>query len=100
MAMFNVSSVNFLGWIASMITVVYTTLGLPAQIVKNFKSHSTAGLSLVLFTFLTGTFVSWVLYGIVKPDWFIVVPNGLGALCGCVIVGQIIYYQARKNSET
>ncbi len=89
--------IEILGWIASIITVVYTAFGLPAQILKNFKAGSAEGLSLFLFTFLFLTFTSWVVYGIAKPDWFIVVPNGLGAICAIVLVCQIIYYGLNKK---
>jgi hypothetical protein len=37
-----------------------------------------------------------VVYGFCKPDWFIVVPNGLGAIFAFVIVLQIIFYRKNK----
>jgi len=91
--------VDTLGWIASIITVVYTAFGLPVQIRKNVKGHSASGLSLFLFVFLFLTFTSWVIYGVVKPDWFIVVPNGLGSLCAFILVCQIIYYGSKQNKN-
>jgi len=89
--------VNILGWIASIITVIYTSLGLPAQILKNIRLKSTKGLSLFLFSFLFLTFLSWVVYGFTKADWFIVVPNGLGAFCAFVLVFQITYYSIKSK---
>ena len=63
--------VDILGWIALMITLIYTGLGLPAQIRKNLISRSTGGLSLFMTVLLFLTFSPWVAYGLVKPDWYI-----------------------------
>ena len=74
--------VDILGWIALIITLIYTGLGLPAQIRKNLLSRSTGGLSLFMTVLLFLTFSTWVAYGLVKPDWYIVVPNlTLCSLC-------------------
>ena len=89
--------IDILGWIACIITIIYTAFGLPVQIKKNYSIGSTEGLSLFLFCFLFLTFTSWVIYGFCKPDWFIVVPNGLGAVFAFVIVVQIIYYNSRNK---
>ena len=88
--------VNIVGYIASFITIVYTAVGMPNQIIKNYKLKSAESLSLFLFVTLFFTFTSWVVYGILKPDWFICIPNALGAICASIIVYQIIYYG--KNS--
>ncbi|HJO95623.1 MAG TPA: SemiSWEET family transporter [Victivallales bacterium] len=88
----DIGMVDVFGWTASIITIIYTAIGLPAQIIKNFKAGTASGLSLFLFVFLFLTFTSWVVYGIFKPDWFIVVPNGLGAICAFILVCQILYY--------
>ena len=90
------NTTELLGWIACIITIIYTTLGLPAQIKKNINNQNTSGLSLFLFVVLSFTFISWVSYGLYKPDWFIVIPNGLGALFAVILVFQIFYY-GRKN---
>ena len=88
--------ITTLGWIASIITVIYTSLGLPSQIKKNYHLKTTKGLSLFLFIFLCMTFISWVVYGVMKPDWFIVVPNGLGAFFSFIIIIQIFYYRGKS----
>ena len=86
------NSINIIGYLASFITIVYTAIGLPNQIVKNYRLKSIEGLSLFLFVTLFFTFTSWVIYGILKPDWFIGVPNALGGLCTFIIICQILYY--------
>jgi uncharacterized protein with PQ loop repeat len=82
-----------IGYIASFITIIYTAIGMPNQIVKNYKIKCVKSLSLFLFITLFLTFSSWVVYGMVKPDWFIGIPNALGAICAFIITCQIIYYK-------
>ena len=84
--------VDILGWIALIITLIYTGLGLPAQIRKNLLTRSTGGLSLFMTVLLFLTFSTWVAYGLVKPDWYIVVPNLTGAVCALVILWQFWRY--------
>ncbi|WP_151193860.1 SemiSWEET family transporter [Cysteiniphilum sp. JM-1] len=92
--------VTTVGWIATVITVIYTLFGLPMQIRTNFKRKSAEGLSLLLFCFLFLTFLSWVFYGGLKSDYFIVVPNGLGAFFAFIVLGQIILYSKRQEVES
>ncbi|MCF6766202.1 SWEET family sugar transporter [Thiotrichales bacterium 19S3-7] len=87
------------GWIATTITIIYTMFGLPMQVRTNYKRKSTEGLSLLLFCFLFLTFLSWVIYGLLKADYFIVVPNGLGACFALIILGQIIIYSEKKYEK-
>lgn len=86
-----------LGWIASVITVIYTAIGLPTQIVKNFKIRSGEGLSLFLFIILLLTFISWVVYGLAIFNWFIIIPNGFGGICSMILTIQIIYYKTKNK---
>lgn len=89
--------IDTIGYIACVITIVYTSFGLPNQILKNYKLKSTASLSLMLFVLLFFTFSSWVVYGIIKPDWFVAIPNALGAFFAFILVCQIIYYSNQQK---
>ncbi len=42
------------------------------------------------------TFSTWVAYGLVKPDWYIVVPNLTGAVCALIILWQFWKYGTRE----
>ena len=87
--------ITVVGYIASFITIVYTAVGMPNQIIKNHKIKSAESLSLFLFVTLFFTFTSWVVYGVLKPDWFICIPNALGAVCAFIIVFQIVCYRKK-----
>ncbi len=87
--------VDILGWIALIITLIYTGLGLPVQIRQNLIRRSTGGLSLFMTVLLCLTFSSWVAYGLVKTDWYIIIPNLTGAVCAFVILWQFWKYGTR-----
>ncbi len=88
-------TINIVGITASIISVIYTGLGMPVQIYKNYSSKSTAGLSLSMMILLFMTLISWVVYGILKSDWYIIIPNFIGSLSVTVIFIQFWLY--RKN---
>lgn len=92
------SIVDIWGWIALVITVIYTCFGLPVQIYKNFKSKSTEGLSLFLMIMLLFTFSSWVVYATVKQpkDWYVIASNFPGAVCVLIILTQFVLYRRPK----
>jgi uncharacterized protein with PQ loop repeat len=86
--------VDTIGLTACIITTAYTSLGMPVQIFQNYKTKSTAGLSLPMMCMALCTFTSWVIYGFVKPspDWYVIVSNGPGVLCiGCILLQFYLY---------
>jgi uncharacterized protein with PQ loop repeat len=90
-------TVNEVGFMAFLITVTYTSFGLPLQIKENFKRKSTKGQSPLMVVLLFFTFISWVVYGTLIEDWFIVGSNAPGALCIAVVLVQFILYRKVKQ---
>jgi uncharacterized protein with PQ loop repeat len=90
-------TVDIVGITASFISVIYTGLGMPVQIYKNFKVKSTKGLSLSMMILMFSTLTSWVIYGILKIDWYIVIPNFIGMITVSIIFVQFWIY--RKSSK-
>ncbi len=87
--------IDIVGWTAAVITLVYTALGLPMQIRKNSVNKSTKGLSLFMTALMFLTFSSWVVYAILKRDWYILAPNFVGAVGVFVILVQFWLYRVR-----
>jgi|GEM_PF-2533872 len=85
-------TVTVFAWTATIITLLYTALGLPSQIRKNAICKSTDGLSLFMAVLLFATMTSWVVYGMLISNWFIVVPNSVGGVCSGIILFQIWKY--------
>ena len=80
------SSAVLIGWIATVITIAYTSMGLPTQIRAVLKQKSTHGLSLFMTVMLFLTFTSWSFYGAAKSDIFLLIPNMIGSLCAGVLL--------------
>jgi uncharacterized protein with PQ loop repeat len=91
-------AVELAGYLALVITVLYTCLGIPAQIRQNVKHKSTTGLSKSTYILSLLCFSVWVVYGALKnpKDWFIIVSNFPGAVFVAVILYQFWLYRAKK----
>ncbi len=88
---------DVIGWIAFSITVVYTCIGLPIQVRKNYVKKSTAGLSFFMMVVLFFTFSIWITYGLVKSpkDWYIIGSNIPGMGCVSIILCQFWIYRSK-----
>lgn len=84
---------EIIGWAAVAITLAYTLLGLPMQILKNHRTQSTGGLSLLMIGLLFVTFIMWVAYGVARNDIIIIIPNTVGTLCVSVLLAQFWRYR-------
>ena len=87
--------INIIGWAAAVITLIYTALGLPMQIRKNWINKSTSGLSLFMTLLMFFTFSSWVVYSFLKQDWYIFAPNVTGAIGALTLLFQFVLYRSR-----
>lgn len=89
---------QILGFIAAGITTIYTLIGVPSQVMKNYKRKSTEGLALLSVGILFVGFVVWVFYALSMEEvnYFILIPNALGAIGNAVILGQMTFYKSKK----
>ena len=92
---------QLLGWTALFITVVYTCVGLPSQIRRNYTSKSTMGLSLFMIVMLSLTFTAWLAYGLAASprNWFLVGSNVPGVVLVLVILYQFWIYRNRSRGK-
>lgn len=86
---------DIVGFTAFLVTLIYTCLGLPAQIRKNYRSRSTSGLSVATIGLMAVAFSTWVVYAVLKEDWYILGSNFPGAVFAFIILSQFWLY--RKN---
>ena len=89
------SLVNILGWSALSITIIYASFGIFTQVIQNFKRKSTSGLSLVMIILSFITFFIWFLYGVMKPDFYISIPNLIGSIITAMILVQFWIYRKK-----
>lgn len=90
---------DYLGILAVIITLVYTSLGFPVQIKNNYKRKTTKGLSLFFMVMSTSTFFVWSTYAYSKNpiDWYMFFSNIPGIIFGIIILFQFWYYRKRGD---
>lgn len=79
----------WIGNFAMITTCIYTGLSMPVQIYEIIKKHSMESFSPFMLIMLFATFLSWVVYSLFankKIDWFIFVPNLMGAIGSLILI--------------
>ena len=89
-------TIEVLGWIAFLITLVFTCVGLPVQIYRNHATKS-VGFAIPMIFLQLLTFSSWVIYGLSKNDWYIVGSNFPGAIGILIILCQCWIYRGASR---
>ena len=87
-----------LGWLASIGSIVYLSVGLPFQIHKNYRNKSTSGISLPLVIFMCTSILLWLAYAWTKEpnrDWFIFASNFPGLVFSLLLLAQFYIYRRR-----
>ncbi|MFA6095511.1 MAG: PQ-loop repeat-containing protein [Candidatus Paceibacterota bacterium] len=84
---------HLFGFLASLMSLVIACIGFPAQIVKNYRRKSCEGLSLLLVWPAFAGYTLWTIYGLLKSDWFLFVPQGLGIIFSGILVIQVFAYR-------
>jgi uncharacterized protein with PQ loop repeat len=85
-----------LGYIAASTSLLMIVLGLPRQILTNYRRQSCEGLDFVLVVSAFATYFVWALYGWFKPDKFLLCSQLPGVVLTLVIMIQFAIY--RKNT--
>jgi MtN3 and saliva related transmembrane protein len=76
-------------WIG-VLAAILTSLSYIPQVRKAWPRGSTKDLSLHMLAVLTGGLLLWIVYGLAKGDWVIVIANCVGAaLSGSVLAFKI-----------
>lgn len=70
-----------------------TTLAYLPQVIKTWRTRSTADISLVMFTLMVSGAMLWLLYGILLQDLPLILANGLTL----ALTGTILYLKLRHG---
>ncbi len=92
-----IETMNTIGIITVLLSLMVTGLGLRAQAMKNKKRRNMEGLSFFYFFLLSISYSFWVIYGIVLKDWVLIIPMSIGALMSWLIVLQFFIYKTTSN---
>ncbi len=88
---------EIVGRLAFIVTVSFASVGIMAQIIKNYKAKSTEGLSFITMSMQFSCFVLWSLYGYLKKDFNLIGANVPGCFFVGVILWQFLAYRKRTN---
>ncbi|WP_417810929.1 SemiSWEET transporter [Thalassospira alkalitolerans] len=70
-----------------------TTLAFLPQVVRTWRTRSTADISLVMFLVLCSGIALWLVYGLVRGDWPVIIANGLTL----VLASTILFFKIRHG---
>ena len=54
-----------------------TTCAFFPQVIKTWKTKSTKDISLTMFIILCSGIFAWIIYGILRVDWPVIIANGI-----------------------
>jgi uncharacterized protein with PQ loop repeat len=88
---------DFFGTAATVMGIIVAIVGLPAQIIKNYKNKSTKGLSISFWLLAYINCWLWLTYGSTMdiPDLYIIIANIPFLFFTSIILFQFFLY--RKN---
>jgi len=79
--------VTILGFAAAL----FTTISNIPQAVKIIRTKETKGVSAMSYLALLVGLIAWVIYGILRDDWPIIVSNAISAIiCAIVLILKLI----------
>lgn len=87
--------INLFGVIAVCSSLIMVLFGMPRQVMKNYHRKSCEGLDLFLFIAVLLAYLSWSTYGLIKPDYFLLVSQIPGAILSAIILVQFKIYGRR-----
>jgi len=72
---------------------VFTATSLLPQLIKLIKEKKTEGVSVLMLVVLFTGLALWIVYGILKSDWIIVVSNSFALVVNFLIGALTIRYK-------
>ena len=90
---------SIIGIMATVASLTIIVLGLPAQIVKNYRRKTCDGIAPSLIYSACCTYTLWSLYGWFKPDWFLIVAQTPGCLLAFILLFQLFYYKNKPEQD-
>ncbi len=76
---------------------LFTTFGFVPQIIKLLKTHKTDGISAAMIIQIASGLCLWVVYGIMKKDYVIILANSVGLLFAVITLS--LYILLKKNNN-
>jgi MtN3 and saliva related transmembrane protein len=64
-----------------------TTIAFIPQAVKSYRTRDLSGISLPMYTIFTLGVALWLVYGLLKQDWPIIIANTITVVLSAMIMG-------------
>ena len=78
--------------------VLMSSIGLPAQVIKNYREKSCSW-SLLLIFLGTAVYSCRIVYSFLIMSWYIIIPDSIGLAFSSIIAFQYFYYK-KLNKKT
>ncbi|MGO4773209.1 SemiSWEET family sugar transporter [Flavobacterium sp. W22_SRS_FK3] len=83
---------NFID-ILGLLAGICVTISVVPQIIKVWKTKKVKQISLLTFSVLTFGIAMWIVYGILKNDFPIIITNSISLFLNLIMVYFLIYYE-------
>ncbi|UKV16122.1 SemiSWEET transporter [Thalassospiraceae bacterium SW-3-3] len=70
-----------------------TTVAFLPQVIRTWRTRSTADISLVMFLILCTGIALWLVYGLIRGDWPVIIANGFTL----VLASTILFFKLRHG---
>jgi MtN3 and saliva related transmembrane protein len=88
--------VHYIGSIAATLT----TLAFVPQAIQSYKTRDLSGISLPMYSIFTAGVAMWLVYGLLKKDWPIIIANLITvALSAMILVLKILETIKAKRAQ-
>lgn len=86
---------DFSGWIGSMAAVL-TTISFVPQVIHSYRTRDLSGVSLSMYSFFTLGVGLWLLYGVIKQDWPLILANSITFCLAAIVLGLKIQQSFKR----
>ena len=78
---------------------IFTTIAVVPQIIKSLKTKKTVDVSPLMFSILILGVGLWVVYGILKMDYPIIITNGISFILNLSMLILMIFYKSEGEDS-
>ncbi len=86
---------DFSGWIGSMAAVL-TTISFVPQVIHSYRTRDLSGVSLSMYSIFTLGVGLWLLYGVIKQDWPLILANSITFCLAAIVLGLKIQQSFKR----
>jgi MtN3 and saliva related transmembrane protein len=78
---------------------IFTTIAVVPQIIKSWKTKKVVDVSPLMYSILVIGVGLWVVYGILKMDYPIIITNGISFLLNLSMLILMIFYKSEDSDS-